>query len=330
MVIKKVFSLMKLNCRTIVALVASLATTVGSGKKPKPQGLYEKVSPACVEVLVGGRLDGSGAIVSTEGLVLTACHVIRKSSKRYEALTATAGRLPLKLLATDRSLDLALLALPKRAAPYPALAFAKSIPPEGTRVYLFGSPVFRHRLLLNGSVAGRSSRYEWYDGAFTETYAIAGIGAGGSSGGPWLNGKGEIIGVQVASVAFGEKHQGVSSAIPVARVREFALKRKTVTTATLDGAVEELWGQSPEYLAKVPPNLHGLVLRQVRKEGSAAKAGLKDEEILLEVDGKKYERIEPFLKMVRSKRPGDELRLRVADKQGENPRKVTIKLAELK
>lgn len=321
---------MKLICRTTFAAGAMLAATFATGKQEKAKGLYGKVSPACVEILVGGRLDGSGSIVSPEGLVLTACHVIRKASKRYEALAPAAGRLPLKLVATDRSLDLALLALPKREASYPALSFAKSIPPEGTTVHLFGSPVFRHRLLLNGSVAGRSSRYEWYDGAFTETYAIAGIGAGGSSGGPWLNGKGEIIGVQVASVAFGDKHQGVSSAIPVRRVREFTAKGVTVTTATMEAAVEELWGQSPEYLAKVPPDLRGLVLRQVRKEGTAAKAGLVDEEILLEVDGRKYERIEPFLKMVRSKRPGDELRLSVADKQGKNPRDLTLKLAALK
>ncbi len=321
---------MKLTSGFLVVASTMLGVALTAEQRPKPKGLYQKVSPACVEILVGGRLDGSGSIVSPDGLVLTACHVIRKKSKRYEALTPTADRLPLELVATDRSLDLALLALPKREAPYPALSFAKSIPPEGTTVHLFGSPVFRHRLLLNGSVAGRSNRYEWYDGAFTETYAIAGIGAGGSSGGLWLNGKGEIIGVQVASVAFGEKHQGVSSAIPVQRIRRFATKGETVTTATMEAAVEELWGQSPEYLAGVPSDLRGLVLRQVRKQGAAAKAGLKDEEILLEVDGKSYERIEPFMKLIRSKRPGKTLRLRVADKQGNDARNVTLKLAELK
>ena len=50
-------------------------------------GLYKKISPACLEILVGGRLDGSGSIVCSSGLVLTACHVIRKQNKKYEALS---------------------------------------------------------------------------------------------------------------------------------------------------------------------------------------------------------------------------------------------------
>ena len=54
-------------------------------------GLYKKISPACVEILVGGRLDGSGSIVCSSGLVLTACHVIRKQNKKYEALSLNLG-----------------------------------------------------------------------------------------------------------------------------------------------------------------------------------------------------------------------------------------------
>ena len=48
------------------------------------QGLYKKISPACVEILVGGRLDGSGAIVCSSGLVLTACHVTPSSTIRQK------------------------------------------------------------------------------------------------------------------------------------------------------------------------------------------------------------------------------------------------------
>ena len=154
------------------------------------QGLYKKISPACVEILVGGRLDGSGAIVCPSGLVLTACHVIRKQSKQYEALSPELGRKPLSLIATYRGSDLALLKLPARDKPYPALPLAREIPPEGKPVFLLGSPIFRHHLLLRGTIARKSETYSWYDGAFTNTIPICGIGAPGSSGGPWVNPKG--------------------------------------------------------------------------------------------------------------------------------------------
>ena len=321
-----------MNMRLLTTIASlSVGSILSAEDKLKPKPLYAKVVPACVEILVGGRLDGSATIVTEEGLVLTACHVIRKKSDRYEALSSTLGRFPLKLVATDRSHDLALLALPKRDAPYPTLPIAKNIPTEGKAVHLFGAPVFRHRVLLTGNVARRATSFEWYDGAFAETYAISGIGAGGTSGGPWLNPKGEIVGVQVATITLGDVHQGVSWAIPIAPIRSLLEKRETVVVPTMQAAVEEIWGQGPEFLEKAKPDLRGLLIRQVAKGGVAAKAGLKDEEIILKVGGKRtFERIEPFLRMLRRKKPGDSLRLTVGDSKGKRQREVTIKLAELK
>ncbi len=293
------------------------------------QGLYKKISPACVEILVGGRLDGSGAIVCPSGLVLTACHVIRKQSKRYEALSPKLGRKPLKLVATYRGSDLALLKLPARDKPYPALPLAREIPPEGKPVFLLGSPIFRHHLLLRGTVARRTETYSWYDGAFTNTIPICGIGAPGSSGGPWVNPKGEIIGVQVASVTTAKGHQGVSSAVPIGSIRSFIAKKENVAVACIQAAVEELWGQSSQLIKKMPAGTEGLLLRQVATGGVAAKAGLKNEDLILSADGKTYVRIEPFLAMLRKKKPGTGIELEICSPNGENRRKVSLKTATL-
>ena len=293
------------------------------------QGLSEKISPACVEILVGGRLDGSGAIVCPSGLVLTACHVIRKQSKRYEALSPELGRKPLSLIATYRGSDLALLKLPASKKPYPALPLAREVPPAGKPVFLLGSPIFRHHLLLRGAIARRTETYSWYDGAFTNTIPISGIGAPGSSGGPWVNARGEIIGVQVASVTTSKGHQGVSSAVPVSSVRNFIAKKKNVQVACIQSAVEEFWGQSTHLLKKIPPGTKGLLLRQVASGGVAAKAGLKNEDLLLSADGKTFERIEPFVAMLRKKKPGSVMELEICSSNGDNKRKVSLKTAVL-
>ena len=294
------------------------------------QSLYQKASPACVEILVGGRLDGSGSVVCPSGLVLTACHVIRKKSKRYEALSPRLGRKPLKLIATYRGSDLALLALPSSEKPYPTLSLAKEIPAEGKPVFLIGSPIFRHHLLLSGTIARRSESYSWYDGGFTNTIPISGLGAPGSSGGPWLNRKGEIIGVQVATVTTSKVHQGVSSVVPLNSIRELLAKKKNIEVACIESAVEEIWGQSTQLIEKMPDATKGLLLRQVHKDGVAYKAGIRNEDIILAADGKTYERIEPFMKMLRSKKPGSPIVLKVCSVNGEKKRELSFPTASLK
>ena len=79
--------------------------------KPKDD-LYSKISPGCVEILVGGRLDGSGVIVDAKGLVMTAFHVIKKKSKKIEVYDAlfkanieTDEAAALKYLEEGRAID---------------------------------------------------------------------------------------------------------------------------------------------------------------------------------------------------------------------------------
>ena len=295
----------------------------------RAQGIYKKISPACIEILVGGRLDGSGVIVCPTGLVLTACHVIRKPSKRFEAFSPKVGRKPLLLIATNRGSDMALLKLPAGKAPYPALALAKQIPPEGKPVFLLGSPIFRHHLLIRGSIARKTQTYSWYNGGFTNTIPISAIGAPGSSGGPWVNQKGEIIGLQVATVTTSKGHQGVSSAVPLPSIRRFISEKKNVSVSSIQAAVEELWAQPSQLIRKMPSDAKGLLLRQVAKDGVADKAGLKNEDLILKANGKSYTRIEPFIRMMRSMKPGATLKLEVSSVTGENRRGLSLKTASL-
>ena len=112
-------------------------------------------------------------------------------------------------MATYRGCDLALLSLPKRKQAYPTLHLAKKIPEEGSKVFLMGSPIFRHQLLLTGFIARRTPTFSWYDQAFTETFPITGMAAPGTSGGPWVNDIGEVFGIQVAGVTTDRGHQGL-------------------------------------------------------------------------------------------------------------------------
>ena len=214
--------------------------------------LYNKIAPSCLEILVNGRLDGSGVICSKNGLVLTAFHLVKGGKNKIEALSQSIGRLPLTLVATNRGSDLALFSLPAKADYYPALSLAKKIPPEGTNVFLMGSPIFRHHLLIKGSIARRTETFSWYDRSFKNSFPISGIAAPGTSGGPWVNKKGEIFAIQVAGVTTDSGHQGVNSAVGLPSVKNFLEKKENVSVPTIQAAVEELWGQSPHLIQKMP------------------------------------------------------------------------------
>ena len=303
--------------------------SVSPTKSIASENLYSKILPGCVEILVGGRLDGSGVIVDKNGSVLTALHVIRKKQKTYECLSRELGRLPLTLVATYRGCDLALLSLPKRKQAYPTLHLAKKIPDEGTKVFLMGSPIFRHQLLLTGFIARRTPTFSWYDQAFTETFPITGIAAPGTSGGPWMNDKGEVFGIQVAGVTTDRGHQGVNSVVGIKSIKKLLNAQKNIVVPTIGSAVEELWGQSPRLLEKLPNHINGLLFRQVTSNGVCAKAGIKNEDIMLSVNGKNFQRIEPFIQYIRSLKIDSKLKFLVCDAKGENKREVEIVLQPL-
>ena len=292
--------------------------------------LYGQIAPSCLEILVNGRLDGSGVIVDAQGLVMTALHVIRSKPEKIEALSLSLGRLKLNVVATNRGSDLALLSLPKKKEGYPKLPLAESVPVEGTQVFLIGSPMFRHHLLLKGSIARRSETFSWYDNAFTNTFPITGISAPGTSGGPWVNKNGKIFAIQVATITTETGHQGVNSAVGLPSIKSLIEKRKTVTMPTIQAAVEEIWGQSPFLINQIPDQTKGLLFRQVSPNGVCGQAGISDEDIMLSANGKTYQRIEPFIKYIRSLSVGEEIKFSICNFEGENIRTIAINLAELK
>lgn len=277
-----------------------------------PESGYRRCQPACVEVLIDGRHAGSGWLATGEGWLVTAGHLFERRGGAIELLWSNNARVPARLVAVDRGHDLALLQaanVPRSAKP---LELALARPRPGEEIYQFGAPIFRSGVLQTGRVASDTTAFEFASAItdYAEVVLVAAMMQGGTSGGPWLNRRGQVVGTQSSTVSLEGKPVGIACLAPADAILRLLDRRQDAATPTPGLGVDEIWQQSAEFLAKLPSGTEGLVASVVRSEGPAAQAGIQARDVLIEADGQRLVRIADLLRIVRGHRPGDNLDLK--------------------
>jgi putative serine protease PepD len=130
-------------------------------------------------------------------------------------------------------------------------------------------------------------------------------------------------------MALGDAQQGIAFAVPFSAVRDLAASKQSTSTPTIAAAVEEIWEQPPEFLAALDENVRGLVARVVKPGGPAAAAGIENGAIITSVDGRLIEYRDDFIRAIRRKKPGEAVKLVLADSRGRDPKEVSVRLASL-
>ena len=317
-------------------LLAVLAACAAFGGAPSPAGdaaaLYKTLRQASVFVLVDGRHTGSGFFAGPDGLVVTSAHMVKRKTRGIEVVSPVAGRLGAERVAIDLAHDLALLRVPKRDQPYPTLPIAERIPPPGTKIFLFGDPVFRHRLLLTGFVALAEPTYCHSGGlqCYTRVFYVAGASPNGTSGGCWADSTGRVVGVQSAYLNIrANTPAGIASASPPDAIRTLLATKRSTEPATLAARLDELWTQPKGFIARFPEGTTGIVTVVPGKGTPVAKAGLNKESLITAIDGKPVAYIDDLMTAVRAKKPGDQVTLEVLPPDRKPKRTVTLRLAKL-
>lgn len=281
---------------------------------------------------VGG---GSGFFVSPNGLIITNRHVVADPDATYTAFTNTGEKYDAKVLAKDPLLDIAVLKV--FGGPFAYLQFGNSdILELGQTVIAIGNALgeFRNSVsvgvisgLSRSIVAGDfSGRTEFLDEVIQTDAAIS----PGNSGGPLLNLEGLVVGMNVAVARAGEN---IGFALPANTVkavvdsvaehgeivRPFLGIRYVQITPTLkeknqlavDYGVLVVRGPAPEELAVIP--------------GSAAdKAGILENDLILEFDGVKLDGKRSLASLIRRKSVSDTVTLKVLSKGKEKIITVTL------
>ena len=282
-------------------------------------------------VLGNGHLDGSGFFVTPEGLLITAAHMVRDKPKALEIASPHIGRIKARRVAMDLGHDLALLQAAPRPKPYPVLPVASRQPGAGEKVFLFGTPEFRHRVLLTGFVARGETTYCYSTGTscYVRAFFIAGTSPRGTSGGCWLNEAGEVVGVQGGYINSGKNPAGIAFASPRDAVWALLVGRTSTAVPTLGTRLDELWTQSPAFIRRFPAGTAGVLTVSPNKTGPVASAKLTKESLILAVDGAPVTYKDEVLDRVRAKKPGQSVTLRVLDPDKKSPRDVAVRLGQV-
>lgn len=317
----------------VIFLLAFLAAGVqaaepGEGAAVNGE-LYARVKQASLEILVDDHLNGSGSLVDASGLAITAAHVIGRPGNRVEVLSPVAGRRRAEVAAVDMGHDLALLRLEPRDGGYPYLPLADPSPPAGADVFLLGTPVFRHAVMFRGMVARDEPTFEYLNAGYVVVLPLAANVPSGTSGGPWVDGRGALVGVQSGIMSNNGTPVGVAFAGTAGAVRRLMETRQTAATPNLGAAIEETWQQGREFLDRFPPRTEGLVVKVLQADGPAARAGLKQWDLILEAEGQAVRLPDELLRIVRQKKPGETFALTVLGPDGTGKRQVAVTLGRL-
>jgi S1-C subfamily serine protease len=315
----------------LAALAWQFATPTIARAEPPAAELYPNAKAACTLILVDDRAGGVAWWIDDKGTAITAAHIVGGPGRRIELLSGVLGRISAKVVAVDRGNDAALLVCEPRDAAYPHLTLGEKTPPPATDVYLFGAPLFRENVLLRGMIARDDIYYEFYGGEkwyVGVTHVAAGV-LPVTSGGVWMNARGEAIGLQSGALQFNGVPSAVAHMIPGEELKKLAASRQHARTPTLGIGLEEVWQQPPAFLKPLPPRARGLVVKLMHDISPVKAAGIKEGAILIAIDDQSLNRVSEYVSYTRSKNYEDTVTLTFLNLEGGDDQKIEVKLGVL-
>lgn len=252
---------------------------------------------------------GSGLIVSSDGIVLTNNHVIQDANKITVQLN-DGREYVARVLGKDPNSDVAVLKVDAIDLPHLTLGDSNTLE-VGEWVIAIGNPLGLQATLTVGVVSakGRSNlsiaNYE----DFIQTDAAINRG---NSGGPLMDLEGEVIGINTAIASSTGGYMGIGFAIPSNVAREVMaqiLEKGSVTRGYMGVSLQPVdQDLAHAFNLKI---VGGALISDVSKDSPAQTAGLKQGDIILEYNDKKVENIGTFRNNVSLMRPGVTVNLKV-------------------
>jgi len=342
-------------------------TSVGAGLQTAKPGeltadesvnvrIYKQASPAVANIVtraleynlffgpepVEGA--GSGFVIDARGYVVTNFHVVQQAETIEVTLGGDKRRYQARLVGGDARNDIALLKINPSGRTLTALPLGDSGALQvGQRVLAIGNPFGFQSTLTTGviSALGRTvstGQQTFIDQAIQTDAAIN----RGNSGGPLLNSRGEVVGINSAIFAPTGTTAGIGFAIPINTAKQIVedlINEGRVRRAYLGVESITVWPNLAEALDL--PVQDGLLVQQVTPNSPAARAGIRGGDrrvvaglyylltggdIIVALDGEKVSNEFELTIAMNRKRPGDTMKVTLY--RGKTKMDVQVTLAE--
>jgi serine protease Do len=266
---------------------------------------------------IGG---GTGFIISSDGLILTNKHVAADTEADYTVLTNEGKKFPATVLARDPVQDLAILKIEGTNFPVVKLGDSSNLQ-IGQSVIAIGNALGEFRNTVSaGVISGLGRQITASSGTSVETlYDVIQTDAAinpGNSGGPILNLKGEVIGINTA-IASGAENIGFAIPINQAKKDINQIKSTGKIVYPFLGVCSTSINQQIQQDLNLPVSDGALIKSgsgcsvAISSGSPAEKAGLKEGDIILEINGEKITSDNPLSKFIQKYNPGDKITLKI-------------------
>ncbi|GAB3445642.1 S1C family serine protease [Actinophytocola sediminis] len=273
----------------------------------------EKVLPTVVQLQVRGQGsagEGSGFVISSDGLIVTNNHVVEAAARDGEivAVFHDGSTASAEIVGRDPTSDVAVVRADKTGLAVSDLGRSDDLR-VGEGVVAFGSPFELSGTVTSGIVSAlqRPQRAGGGDGSQATVMDAIQTDAAinpGNSGGPLVNMRGQVIGINSAIYSPTQSGSvGIGFAIPIDQARRTAdeiVKTGKATQTILGVTVRD-------------NEDGGALIVEVTPDGPGAKAGLKQGDVVVKLDERRIDTSDALVAAVRSHKPDDKVNLELSN-----------------
>lgn len=305
----------------------TVSPVVPISKKVLPSIVAIKVKSQVTNVF-GNRVNaqgtGSGIIIDDQGHIVTNNHVVSGATELIVVLL-DGTQLPAQLVGRDPVSDLAVIKVAEKGLPYAEFGDSSKVE-VGELAIALGSPMGTDFAgsVTSGIISGLNRQVSVGDRTMDLIQTDAAINPG-NSGGALVNSSGKVIGINVLKLSEASV-EGMGFSIPINEAKPIIdqlIKEKKIIYPSMGISGSTISKED----AKTYSLPQGVYVQGVVAYSGAEKAGIKQGDIITEVDGTKVLTIEEVVTIVSKHKVGDILKVSITD-QSKKVRTIDLKLSE--
>ncbi|MFM8468294.1 MAG: DegQ family serine endoprotease [Oxalobacteraceae bacterium] len=262
---------------------------------------------------------GSGFIISADGYVLTNAHVVEGADEVFVTLT-DKREFKAKIIGSDRRTDVALVKIDGSNLPRLTMGDSSKLR-VGEWVIAIGSPFGLENTVTAGIVSANSRDTGDYLPLIQTDVAVN----PGNSGGPLINMRGEVVGINSQIYSRSGGYMGISFAVPIAEAMRVSEQLKTigrVVRGRIGVQIGEVTKEVAESLGL--PRAQGALVARVEPGSPAEKAGVEAGDIITHFNGTTIEKSGDLPRLVGNTKPGSKSTLTILRKGAKRDLQVAI------